>query len=132
MKRIKAHKLELDEPALWKLRADNRAVYHAIEFIEDVSTDSGVMKLVHIRHKFNLADPTNDIIALVGSVRTCLKSGGLEPQPPSLWYWNGQFWLQAVDKLRVPYYHKKHHALYPITIENADDLLASLKSGLES
>jgi len=138
MKRIKAYKLELAEPALWVRRADSRAVFHAIEFIEDALTDDGEMKLVHIRHKVELADPSNDVIALVGSVRTCLKSGRIEPQPPSLWYWNGQFWLQAVDKLRIPYYKlqirqydKKQHALYPIAIENADELLATLKSGME-
>lgn len=130
MKLIKAYKLELAEPALWIRRADSRAVFHAIEFIEDALTDDGEMKLVHIRHKVELADPSNDVIALVGSVRTCLKSGRIEPQPPSLWYWNGRFWLQAVDKLRTPYYNKKQHALYPIAIENADELLATLKSGM--
>lgn len=90
------------------------------------------MKLVRIRNKVGfeeLSDPSVDVIALVCSVLGMSRISYRESIRVigDLWYWNDQFWLQAVDKLGVTYYQKKLYAIYPVSVDNCDTLLANLK-----
>lgn len=136
MRKVNATKHALQAPLKWVQRADQRAVFHGIAFIEDVLTSDGVMKLVQIRHKVEIADPSNDIAALVGtvvefresSIWSSIKSPKVKPQTPELWYWDNKFWMHGVDKLGTPYYRNKCYVLYQVQIENENELLASMNA----
>ena len=90
-------------------------VFQGIEFVEDVRTDGGTMKLVRITGRTDLCDPAIDVAAFIPFVRNS-----------ELWYWREKFWLKGVDKLGVDYYQRKCYAIYEIEIENHNEVLAAM------
>jgi len=116
-------------------------VFHEIEFMEMVRTDSGPATVVHLTSQTQFA-PNVDVACLIrimprfeegmfGKTDTALNdelrliSTGLE-----LWYWRDKFWVKGVDKLGVDYYSKvqgkRYYALYEIEVRDSDQLLRKL------
>jgi hypothetical protein len=115
-------------------------VFHEIEFMEMVRTDSGPATVVHLTSQTQFA-PNVDVACLIRimprfvegmfATETALNdelrlvSTGLE-----LWYWRDKFWVKGVDKLGVDYYskarEKRCYALYEIEVCNSDQLLRKL------
>ena len=122
-----AFKRDLPATVEWMYLEGQRAVFHRIEIVGPTTTPNGEMIAVRVRSKVDLANPANDIAALVGKAKKLRKSGVVDPQSPELWYWENQFWLKAVDSAGNDYYHDKCYLIYPVTVQNGDDLLGGLK-----
>ena len=122
-------KHHLQEPVRWNYRFPVRDAkglnpnisFYGIEYFNDVVTLDGTMKMVRIRHKVELADPSINVAAMVAVIDlNC-------PQPPEIWYWEDKFWLQGIGKDGLPYYRNKHHVLYEIQVNNPTVLLSNFK-----
>ena len=61
---------------------------------------------------------------MAGNIDACLCVGnavGINPSiDRSVFFWDGRFWMMAVDKLGVSYYRDKCYALYEIEVANPE------------
>lgn len=126
-KKRTAFKRDLQEPLDWLFLDKQRAVFHVIESAEPIDTPDGQMLAVRFRKKVDLADPSNDIAALVGKAKKVRKSGKVDPQSPELWFWDDKFWMKAVDSAGGDYYHQKCFLIYEVTVKDQDTLLGGLR-----
>lgn len=96
----------------WKPFHDYRIVYRALQHLRTVQTTHGPMEQIVMGGILELADPNNDVIAVVGEVRNdwstrelhfwndnywvCGESGG------TLWYKNHSYLLYRVNVIEPP------------------------------
>jgi hypothetical protein len=128
---LMGYRHKTSEPVEWALRHDRRVVFYRIENSETALTPDGNMFLVSIIHKAELADPDNDIAALVGNIVVNRKSGMQDPQAPELWYWNDAFWVKARANDGTPYYNNKKYLIYQIQVKDPDKLMEQIKTGYD-
>jgi hypothetical protein len=119
----------LIEPVEWKLRADQRLVFHQITLVESVETPDGIMQMARIIHRTELANPLVDIAGLVGQALVYRKGGVIDPQSPELWFWNDKFWVKARGTDGTDYYHQKCYLLYEVNVKDADKLMSEISTG---
>ena len=103
------HRLVKSQHAVkWFLRGNNVPVFYIIEFIKDVNTNDGIMKLV----KFNSAA----VIAQCDVGNSTLED---------LFYWRDKFWVRAVtDMSNNTYYRNKSYVLYEVNVDDEESLFS--------
>lgn len=116
MRRVNAHKRQIEEPAQWVLRHDKRGVFHEITSSDTVIANNEEMELVGIRNVTDINNPGTNVAILVGSIVELSPSGKIKPQLPELWYWGDKFWVKAITSPGNEYYRNKKYLLYSIDI----------------
>jgi len=129
MRKLTAFKRKnLSEPLQWKLRPNNKPVFHHLDILDKaVDTNDGEMVQVRIRGVVDLNDPTHDVAAIVGTAIALTRRGTVDSQSPELWFWQDKFWVKAVDGLSVEYYKNKGYLFYEVEVPDAEELLSQLE-----
>lgn len=116
------HRLVKSQHAVkWFLMGNNVPVFYIIEFIKDVNTNDGIMKLVKFNGKVELADPSNDLAVVIAQCD--VGNSALE----DLFYWRDKFWVRAVtDMSNNTYYRNKSYVLYEVNVDDEESLFKSV------
>lgn len=137
--KLKAFKRNLVEPYDAMYLHENKIVFHKIELVGEKETMDGLMFMVKLRHNVDLCDPSADVAALVGLIKTFHKGRHtnlgraqrkrlpiISPLSPELWYWRDSFWAKAICSDDAVYYKSKSYLFYEVKISNENEFLSKI------
>lgn len=143
MRKIKAHKpiSEISEELTGYLQTCTATiVFHEIKLVDQAGAADGEVSLVYLSTKTEY-QPDVDVACLVHispqSVRNLDAAFGDKLRKMlglglELWFWRDRFWIKGVDRMGTPWYQvikgTRCHALYPIEVANADQLISHIWS----
>lgn len=111
----------------WIPLHNRQIVFYGIESLGEVLTIAGPMYKVKLRQRVEFININQDVAALVGKLQLYNDDGTdwTDIPPPSLWYWNDKYWLQALDS-STEWYKKQCYLLYEAPVTVSDEYLSKL------
>lgn len=131
-KKLTAFKVKgLSNSIVCYVRKNRKITFYAINKSDNVSADNSQMISVILKLHTDIANPSQDIAALVGVASVVKPDGSTDSRSPDLWFWNDKFWIKAVDREGVPYYFKKNYLFYEVVVTNRDEIVARLSGSYD-